>query len=115
MIRQSYEKKWTVTIVAVATTKFFFGMCDCTPDSDVGTDGFSLFLKVFHVCGHAHVRSHISPCVNIVALREVNEPLLQKSYHKLHFQLTHTKLFEKFRRRGEKGINIGIELFYTVP
>ena len=26
----------TVTNVAVATTKFLFGMCDCTVDSDIG-------------------------------------------------------------------------------
>jgi len=26
----------TVTTIAVATTKFLFGMCNCTVDSDVG-------------------------------------------------------------------------------
>jgi len=39
----------TVTIVAVATTKFLFGTCDCTVDSDVGTGDFSLVLGILHV------------------------------------------------------------------
>ena len=50
----------TDTSVAVATTKFLFGMCDCTVDSDVGTGDFSLVPGILHVCGHAHVRSHVS-------------------------------------------------------
>ena len=40
----------TVTSVAVATTKFLFGMC---VDSDVGTVDFSLVLEILHVCGNA--------------------------------------------------------------
>ena len=47
--------------VAVTTTKFLRGMCDCTIYSDVGTGNFSLVLGILHVCGHAHVRSHVSP------------------------------------------------------
>ena len=30
------KQKVTVTSVAVVTTKFLFGICDCTVDSDVG-------------------------------------------------------------------------------
>ena len=51
----------TVVSVAVEATKFLFGMCDCTDDSDVGTDDFSLVPGILHVCGHAHVRSHVPP------------------------------------------------------
>ena len=51
----------TVVSVAVATTKFAFGMCDCMVDSDVGTGDFSLVPGILHACGHAHVRSHVSP------------------------------------------------------
>ena len=40
----------TVTSVAVATTKFLFGMCDCTVDSDTQTGEFSLMLGILHVC-----------------------------------------------------------------
>ena len=50
----------TVTSVALVTTKSLFGMCDCTVDSDVGTGDFLLVLGILHVCGHAHVRSHVS-------------------------------------------------------
>ena len=35
----------TVISVAAVTTKFLFGMCDCTADSDVGTGEFSLLLR----------------------------------------------------------------------
>ena len=51
----------TVVSVAVEKTKFLFGMCDCTADSDVGTGDFSLMPGILHVCGHADVRSHVSP------------------------------------------------------
>ena len=40
----------TVTSVAVATTKFLFGMCDGTVDSDVGTGNLLLLLEISHVC-----------------------------------------------------------------
>ena len=30
-------------------------------DSDVGTGDFSLVVGILHVCGHAHVQSHVSP------------------------------------------------------
>ena len=33
----------------------------CTGDSDVGTSDFSLVLGTMYVCGHAHVRSQVSP------------------------------------------------------
>ena len=36
------KQKVIVTSVAVATTKFLFGMCDGVVDSDVGTSDFSL-------------------------------------------------------------------------
>ena len=51
----------TVTSFAFATMKFLSGMCNCTVDSDLDTDDFSLVLGTLHVCGHAHVRSHLSP------------------------------------------------------
>ena len=56
----------TVTIVAVATTKVLFGLCDCTVDSYVGTCDFSLMLRILHVCGHAHV----SPGMDCLGRRE---------------------------------------------
>ena len=34
----------TFTSVAVATTKFLFGMCGCNVGSDVGTYDFSLVM-----------------------------------------------------------------------
>ena len=45
----------TVASVAVDATKFLFGTCDCTVDSDVGTDDFSLVPGKLQVCGHTHV------------------------------------------------------------
>ena len=30
-------------------------------DNDVDTNDFWLVLGIFHICGHAHVRSHVSP------------------------------------------------------
>ena len=53
--------KMTVTSVVVARAKLLFCMCDCTVDTDVGTGEFSLVLGTLHVCGHAHVRSQVSP------------------------------------------------------
>ena len=58
----------TVTSVTVATTKFLFGMCDCTVDSDVGTEDFSLVLRILHVCGKARVRSHMSPGIDCISV-----------------------------------------------
>ena len=51
----------TVVSVAVETAKFLFGISDCTVNNDVGTGDFSLVLGILHACGHAHVRSHVSP------------------------------------------------------
>ena len=45
----------------VAITKFLFGMCDCTVDSEAGTCDFALVLESLHECGDAHMRSHGSP------------------------------------------------------
>ena len=71
----------TVISVAVATTTFIYGMCDCTVDSDVDKgdvdkgdvdkgdvdkgdvdkgDVDKGDLSLMHVCGHAQVRSHVS-------------------------------------------------------
>ena len=55
------KRKVTVSSVAVATTKFVFGMCDYTIHSDDGRGDFSHVLGIMEVCGHAHVRSHVSP------------------------------------------------------
>ena len=33
----------------------------CAVNNDVGTGDFSLVLGILHVCGQAHVRSHVSP------------------------------------------------------
>jgi len=56
----------TVTSVAVATTKSLFGMCDCTLDSDVGTDEFSLVRGILNLCGKAHVRSYVSQSMDCI-------------------------------------------------
>ena len=58
------KQKVTVTCLAVAIKKSLFGMCDCTIDSDVGTGNFSLVVGILQVCGHAHVRSHVSLGMN---------------------------------------------------
>jgi len=63
----------TVTSFAVATKKFLFGMCDCMVDSDAGKGDLSFELGILHVCGHAHVRSHLSPgmdCYSNVSMGE---------------------------------------------
>ena len=51
----------TITGVAVATTQFLSGMCDCMVDCDVGTDDFSRVQAILQVCGHVHGRSQVSP------------------------------------------------------
>ena len=56
-----YKQMVIVTNVAVRTTKFPFGMCDCTLDSNVGMVDILLVLRNLHICGHTHVRSHVSP------------------------------------------------------
>ena len=53
----------TVPSVAVATTKFLFGMCDSMADSDVGMADFSLVLGILCVCGHVHCACVIT-CVS---------------------------------------------------
>ena len=53
--------KVTVTGVAVAITRFPFGMYDRTVDSDAGTSDFWLVRGVLHVCELPHVRSHMPP------------------------------------------------------
>ena len=63
-----WKHKMTVTSVAVATTQFLFCMCNCTVDSEVGTGDFSLVLEILHVCGHAQVRSNVSPGMNCIKL-----------------------------------------------
>ena len=63
--KQDNAKIWkqnvTATSVAVATTKFLFGMCDCTVDKDVGKGGFLLMLETLHLCEHSYMLSHMSP------------------------------------------------------
>ena len=54
------KAKVTVTNVAVGTTYLLLGTCDCTVNSDVGTGDFSFARGIMQVCGHAHVRSHVS-------------------------------------------------------
>ena len=49
----------TVVRVAVGAPKFQFGMC--TVDRNVCTGYCSLVPRILHVCGHVHVRSHVSP------------------------------------------------------
>ena len=46
------KQKVAVISVAVATTKFLFGMGDSTAESYVGTGNFSLVLGVSPMCGH---------------------------------------------------------------
>ena len=48
--------------------KFLLGFCKCTVDSDFGTGAFSLVLGLLQVCGHSHVRSHVSPGMHYFTL-----------------------------------------------
>ena len=57
------KQNTTVTSVAVVTTKFISIMCDCTVDSHDGKGNYSLVLGISRVSIHAHVRSHVSPCM----------------------------------------------------
>ena len=47
-----WKQKITFTSVAVATTQFLFGMCDCIVDSNVGVGDCLLMLGILHMCGH---------------------------------------------------------------
>ena len=69
-IKQDKVEKQKVRVirVAVATMKFLFGICDCTVDTDIGTGDFSLVLGILYVCGHVHVRSHVSPGMDCESL-----------------------------------------------
>ena len=58
--------------VPVVTTKFLFGVCVCTSDIDVGTSDFSIVLGILHACGHAQVRSHLSPGLDCLKVTEKN-------------------------------------------
>ena len=46
--------KVTVTSVAVATTRFLLGICDCTVVGVLSTGDVWPVLSFFH-CGHSHV------------------------------------------------------------
>ena len=70
------KAKVTVNTVAVATTKFLFGTCHCTFDSDIGTCEFSLVLGILHMFGHEHPRSHLSPGVYKIILAAVDSSIL---------------------------------------
>ena len=48
------------TSFAVGATKFLFDIYNCTVDIDVGKGDFWLMLQILHMCGHAHMRSHMS-------------------------------------------------------
>ena len=65
MVKQDKAELWkqkvTVTSVAVVTTKFLFGMCNCTVGEDVGTGDFPLVLGILHACRHAQLQSYVSP------------------------------------------------------
>ena len=54
-----------VTSVGVVTTKFLFGMCDCTVGSGVGTGNLSIALGFLHMCGQAHLQSHVAECLDL--------------------------------------------------
>ena len=58
----------TVTDAAMATVKFVFGTCNCVLNHGVGTGYLSLVLGSLHVCGHAQVRSHLSPDIDCAKL-----------------------------------------------
>ena len=47
--------------VALETTKFLFGICDCTVDSDVGRSDTLLGLGILQACERACVRSRVIP------------------------------------------------------
>ena len=61
----------TVSAVAVETMKFQFGISDCTVDSDVGTGNFLHVLGNLHVCGYAHVRSHMSLSMDCISSNHI--------------------------------------------
>ena len=62
----------TVISLAVETTKFLFGMCDRTVDSDVDTGDFSLVPGILHLYGHVRMQSHVyqgMDCIRIHVTR----------------------------------------------
>ena len=82
-----WKQKVTVVSVAAATTKFLFGVCDCTVDINVGTGDFSFVLGILHVCGYVHVRSHVSRGMDCVRLLRYPPPPLRTysfTYDPLH-------------------------------
>ena len=52
-----------VISLAVAITKFLFGIRSFAVDSNVDND-FSLVQGILHVCGHVHVRLDVSPGID---------------------------------------------------
>ena len=52
------KEKVTVTIIAVATVRLLFGICDWTLDGDVGQGGFLTRAGDLHLCDTRAVRSH---------------------------------------------------------
>ena len=55
----------TIASVAVATTKFLFDICECILNSGAGTGDVSLVLEILHEFDHEHVRSHMSPGIEL--------------------------------------------------
>ena len=72
----------TVTDVAVAATKFLFGMCDRTIDSDVGTGDFLLVLGILHVVDiHAYDGPYHRACTGCAV------EFMKSLYFKQQFEL----------------------------
>ena len=59
-----WKQKVTVTIIAVGTMKFLFGMNDCTVDSDVGMGYFSIMLGIWQLFWYMYVQPHMPPGKN---------------------------------------------------
>ena len=59
-IKKDKAKLWkqhvTVTSIAVVTTMFLFGMCNCMVDSDVGKGDLLPMLGILHICQQMHMR-----------------------------------------------------------
>ena len=67
-------------------------MCDCTFDSFVGKGEFSLVLETLHVCGHVHVRSHVSQGIDYVQVFHKKAVILPEFQFLLKFFLTFSEI-----------------------
>ena len=47
-------------------------MCNCMVNNDVGRVDFSLVRGILHVCGRAHMQSHVSQGMDCLLLKRSN-------------------------------------------